>query len=264
MKRIRLFIFILFASTALFGQDVNESDFEKLNRLKEWHLEFKDNCTRNWKSKWFLDGLRAEVTNTKDGMVFSAGSVDGDDACHAVLWTKDSFKGDIKIEYQYTRTDTRTKRVNILYIQATGTGIGPYSKDISEWNNLRIIPYMKTYYQNMNALHISYAAYGNDGPGHIDYIRARKYPVVPGQKFSTTTEIPPASFDTGLFVPGVSYKITVIKTNKKLYFKVEGQGVSKLFSWDITNFPPVTGGRVGLRHMYTRSAMYKGFKVYTK
>ena len=123
---------------------------------------------------------------------------------------------------------------------------------------------MSLYIKTMNLLHISYAAYNFNDPEHIDYIRMRKYPVVQGQRFSKTTEIPPASFGTGLFVPGVTYKITAIKTHKKFYFNVEGLKDTILFSWDIVNYSPVTDGRIGLRHMFTISAMYKNFKVYTK
>lgn len=263
MFKNRLLILMMLCSTLLQGQDIHNNDFEILNQSTDWQLEFNDHCSGDWHSNWFLDGLRAEIENTKDGMVFSAGPVEGDHACHAVLWTKDSFEGDVKIEYNYTRTDTRTIWVNILYIQATG--VDPNPSDISEWNDLRIIPFMSTYFMNMKTLHISYAAFNRDNPdGKNDYIRARRYPLTPGENFGTTTEIPPSSFRTGLFIPGETYKITVIKTNDKLYFKVEGQNDSKLFSWDLKDSPPVTEGRIGLRHMFTRSARYKDFKIYTK
>ena len=159
MNKNRLLILMMFCSTLIHGQDIDKDDFEILNQSTDWQLEFYDHCSGDWQSQWFLDGLRAEIENTKDGMVFSAGPVEGDHACHAVLWTKDSFKGDVKIEYNYTRTDTRTIWVNILYIQATG--VDPYSSDISEWNDLRNIPYMSTYFMNMKTLHISYAAFKN-------------------------------------------------------------------------------------------------------
>ncbi len=244
------------------GQNIEDNDFEKVNQSSEWQLKFEDSCTENWQSKWFLDGLRATVNNTKRGMVFSAGLIK-EDACHSVLWTKESFKGDVKIEYEYTRTDNQIQAVNILYIQATGTGIEPYSKDIAEWNDLRIIPTMSKYFKNMNLLHISYAAYNFDDSG-IDYIRVRQYPVAPGQRFGKTTEILPASFDTGLFIAGVTYKITVVKTDGSLYFKVVGPDDSKLFLWDISNKQQIAEGRIGLRHMFTRSAMYSSFKIYTR
>jgi hypothetical protein len=262
MQITSFFIAMLFVSTTLTGQNVDTTEFENLRQSTSWNLDFEDNATDDWQSHWFLDGVRADITHSQEGMIFSAGPVAGDDACHAVLWTKDTFQGDIKIEYEYTRTDTQTKFVNILYIQASGKGMEPYAEDISAWNELRVIPSMRLYFEHMNALHISYAAFENDNESpDQDYIRVRRYPVV--SDFGST-EVPPESLETGLFVPGETYKITAIKTDQMLYFKVEGKDTSALFSWDISNVPILEEGRVGLRHMYTRSARYKNFRIYTR
>jgi len=258
-----LFGLLILLLPNLIGQNTNQQKFDALRHSSDWQEKFQDQCTEDWQSRWFLDGLRARVDNTKDGMVFSAGPVAGDHACHAVLWTKEIFRGDVKIEYQYTRTDTRTEWVNILYIQASG--LSPYANDIYTWKDQRKIPYMKAYFQNMEALHISYAAYKkNNTDIDKDYVRARKYPVEPGEKFSTTTEIAPSSFQTGLFQPGETYQITVIKTANQLHFEVTGKDTTKLFSWELSDTQTVDVGRIGLRHMYTRSALYKDFKVYVK
>jgi len=56
-----------------------------------------------------LDGLTARVANGADGMAFWAGPTEKDDASHAVLWTKASSRGDVKIEYEYTRLDEATR-----------------------------------------------------------------------------------------------------------------------------------------------------------
>lgn len=246
------------------AQNVNdEQGFIKANESPLWKLMFSDDGTKDWQKKWFVDGYRATICNSEDGMLFSAGSVDGDPACHSVLWTKKSFKGDIKITYDYTRTDARNKWVNIIYIQATGIDKGEYGKDIWKWRNLRTIPYMRTYFNNMKALHISYAAYGDKLDSGPDYIRLRKYPVQPGANFSESTEIPPSFFDTELFEPGKTYKITVIKRGDKLYFQVDGGGHNNLYKWNISNATDIKEGRIGLRHMFTRSALYKNFKVFT-
>ncbi|MEL0457430.1 DUF1961 family protein [Flavobacteriaceae bacterium SZ-1-7] len=252
-------ILILLCCINLFGQSTND-DFNTLKASKKWKLKFENSLTNNWKDHWFLDGKRAKVETNEKGMTFTAGSVERNDSCHAVLWTNKSFKGDIKIEYEYTRTDTKQKWVNILYIQATG--VKPYAKDIFKWKEARTVPAMKTYYNHMNALHISYAAFNNN-TGE-EYVRARKYPVKPGENFNTSTEIPPAFTDTGLFLPNQTYKITVIKTDETLYFNVEGKNESRLFSWDISEIGSVKNGRIGLRHMFTRSARYADFKVFIK
>ena len=38
------------------------------------------------------------------------------------MWTKESFAGDIRLDYEYTKTDDATEAVTILYLQATGSG----------------------------------------------------------------------------------------------------------------------------------------------
>lgn len=58
--------------------------------------------------------------------------------------------------------------------------------------------------------------------------------------------------------------VTVIKTDKRLYFQVTGKEESEVYSWDTSHLPPLKEGRVGLRHMYSRSAIYKNFKIFTK
>lgn len=60
------------------------------------------------------------------------------------------------------------------------------------------------------------------------------------------------------------YHITAIKSGEKLFFKMESKDGVEVFFWDISEIKPVNSGRVGLRHMYTRSAIYKNIKIYTK
>lgn len=72
---------------------------------------------------WTLDGEQATIRHSAAGMDFRAGPTWKDDACHAVLRTRESFAGDLKIEYEYTRTDDAQLAVTILYVQATGSGL---------------------------------------------------------------------------------------------------------------------------------------------
>ena len=126
-----------------------QNEFDRLNELLDWKPEFSDPCTNNWQANWFLDGEIAKVEHNQYGMDLIAGPVNREDAHHSVLWTKQSFKGDIKIEYDYTRTDSTVVNVNILFIQATGNGKGIFHKDISKWNDFRKVPTMSKYYNNM-------------------------------------------------------------------------------------------------------------------
>ena len=127
-----------------------------------WQLVFSDDGSSSWREKWFVEGDLATIENTGNGMVFTSGPNPLDQASHAVLWTNDSFAGDIKIEYDYTRLDDMTEAtsVNILYIQATGTGSEDHPSDISMSSHLRRTPWMKLYFMNMNLIHISYATTG--------------------------------------------------------------------------------------------------------
>ena len=166
---------------ALFGQCISAN----------WSEVFSDDGTSNWQEQWFLDGERGTVKNTPAGMVFSAGPIFGDNGSHSVLWTRRSFGGDLRIEFDYTRMDDIDRAVNILYIQATGTGIQPYAEDISAWSHLRVIPYMNRYFRFMTLLHVSYAAFSMEQGPRSDYVRARRYPVQPGMSFSRDTRIAP-------------------------------------------------------------------------
>jgi len=266
MKKYTRNLWVL-GSCLLFGAIIGcstkaQDEFDILNASRDWQLTLFDPCTEDWNTHWFLDGEIAVVENSEKGMNFSAGPENKNDAHHAVLWTKESFEGDIKLEYTYTRTDTQVINVNILYIQATGIETRDFDKDISTWNDYRKVPTMSKYWQNMNLIHISYAAFPtvNEDPDK-DYIRVRRYPATEKTAFKDT-EVPPSYERTGLFLPNVSYHMTWIKTQTELLLKVEGGGKEKKYTWDLTGFPPITEGRMGLRHMYTRSARYRDFRIY--
>lgn len=255
---IPIMLLVSFSLTAKTQQD----KFEQLNGLQNWQLKFSDLGAKSWRENWFLDGEKAQVVHNKHGLELIAGPINRDDAHHAVLWTKQSFQGDLKIQYHFTRTDSEIVNVNILFIQATGIGTKEFSKDLTQWNDYRKVPTMSKYWLNMNAIHISLAAFPmvNNNPKN-DYIRVRKYPAVNHNEFSKT-EVNPALYNTGLFKTGVTYKLTWIKANSQLFLRVEGDDIIKIYSWDLSSVEPTTEGRIGLRHMFTRSSAYKNFKVW--
>lgn len=223
-----------------------------------WVTVFHDACTDDWMEQWFLDGEVGTVTNGAEGMALVAGPEFGNDAHHMVLWTKAVFEGDLKIDYTYTRLDVETRGVTILYIQASGSGVDPYTVDISQWNDLRVIPAMRTYYDTMDTYHISIAAFPNDADT-TSYIRARRYrPHLNGLE---GTGLSPDYYPLGLFEKGVPHRITVIKRDRDLYLRIVNP--QQVFYGHMRNpdLPPVTSGRIGLRHMYTRSARYSDFTV---
>lgn len=263
LKFYTVFIFALGFSFFV-GKQKQPTEFEQLNSSSKWNLQLSDDCTKNWQENWFKDGLISTVEQNEKGMNLIAGTEHKNDAHHTVLWTKESFKGDIKIEYNYTRTDSQLINVNILYIQSQGIGTESFDVDISKWDKFREIPKMSIYYNYMNPLHISYAAFPmvNKDPEN-DYLRVRKYPISEEVTFDDM-EVEPTYFKTGLFLPNVTYKITVIKTASKLHFNVVGNDEEKFYSWDLKESQSPKEGRIGLRHMFTRSARYSDFKVWTK
>lgn len=229
-----------------------------------WQRVFFDDCTGDWTEKWFLDGEVAKVSTSGEGMHLEAGPTPLEHAHHAVLWTEQEFEGDLKIEYDYTRTDEAIRMVNILYIQASGIGEDPYSRDIKDWRELRRIPYMSSYYKYMNLFHLSYAAFDvdNEDPEY-QYIRGRRY--MPERvKMGEGNALQPDYYPKDLFETGVPHHITVIKRDGKLYFRVENGEQTVCGVLGNPDLPDLTEpGRIGLRHMATRSARYKNFTVYS-
>jgi hypothetical protein len=263
MKRIcglaALSLLVLIGAMAEDKEMESMEHFRSICESAQWTEVFSDSGTAGWQEKWFLDGDTAKVENTPEGMVLTAGPDLKDNGDSMVLWTKESFAGDILISYDYTRLDELTQNVCILYIQATGKEEGPYTKDILEWANLRNRALMSHYFRNMRALHVSYAVDRHDQPG--EYVRARQYPVPPGGNFNRDTEIKGTYFNTGLFKPGVTYRLTFAKQAGTMYFRVQGDGQDRLFQWDLAGFPPIVEGRVGLRQMPQRKSLYRNLRI---
>ena len=242
-----------------------EQDFLAL-RQAPWQVELTDSGTSDWQTNWFVDGSNATLINAPSGWEIRPSAKPGD-ASHVVVWTKKSFSGDLRLEYDYTRLDHETQRVNIVYLQASGLGKAPWVADIAQWRDLRNPPAMSCYFDLMNALHVSYAAFDNSNtdPG-ADYVRARRYiPRGPGQNSLKGTEIAPDDYGkSGLFLPGETYHFTFIKTGTRLFFHVKGKTTERLFVWKLDSVPPLPPGRIGIRHMYGRAARYANIVISTR
>ena len=233
-----------------------KSVFNHLNDC-DWNQAFYDKGDGKWQDQWFLDGEFATITNTPRGMVFSSGPERGNHAHHAVLWTKESFAGDVKIEFDFTLVDGKSS-LNLIYIQATGRG-GKFDKDISKWSDLRKTPFMRNYFNTMNLLHISFAGSRNGK----EYLRLRRYPKVDENANFAETVVPPTYWEIGLFKPGETCHLTFIKKGKHLFMHGKKENISRLFHWDISSVAPISEGRIGLRQMWTRSARYQNFTIQT-
>jgi hypothetical protein len=239
-----------------------ESQFKKMNNAA-WQQVLFDSGDKNWREHWVVDGLIGTIENTPEGMHVKAGPEANNHSHHLVVWTKKSFAGDIKVEYEYTRTDNQVRYVSILYLLATGEGTPTFDKDIMNWADYRREPYMRHYFDNMNTYHISYAAFGmTNNDAEKDYVRARRYMPL-ANKGLKGTDLKGDSFNTGFFKTGVPHRITVIKKGHQLWMKIANKDKTQFYQWDTTSHPAIYDGRIGLRHMFTRSAIYKNFTVLT-
>ena len=228
-----------------------------------WVIALEEHGESAWTAQWFLEGDKATVTGSDNGIIFSSGPDPLDQASHAVLWSKSSFDGDIRIEYDYTRLDSMMAEtsVNILYMQATGLGGTDNPADIRESSEQRRVPWMKSYFLDMNLVHVSYAA---TGPNRADYISARQYPAETVEVFDDATLIPPVYENVGLFAPGETYHITATKLATELEFVVQHNGKKQVFSWSIAELQSLHSGRIGFRHMWARSSKYENIRVFVK
>lgn len=264
MQSIKTYFTLTIFVISFFSYQAKNSSFKKVMK-KDKELVFADDCTKKWQENWMLDGTKGKVENTPNGMHFLAGPEFGNDTSHAVLWTKESFQNNLVIEYDYTRTDSTIRCVNILYFLATGKNVDGYNKDISTWNEKRTVPHMYTYFNNMNTYHISYAAFGvkNDNETE-DYIRMRRYMPLKNNGLKST-DIEGDHLNTGLFNTGETFRITVVKYDSTVWMNIQSKtnkAHKLLCEWDTSKYPDLTEGRIGLRHMYTRGAIYKDFKVW--
>lgn len=229
--------------------------------MKTWKRVFFDPCTDNWERNWFLDGSKGKVRNTPEGMILTSGPGVREDASHVVLWTRESFSGDIRVEYDFTRIDKMEDETSvcIFYLQATGTGAGPFEEDIFLWRKLREEPAMSLYFMNMNCYHVSYACTGG---ADRDYVRARRYPAKTQKDFQYGTRLDPSYENVDRFHPGDTYRFAFEKIGTNLTFTASRGGKTDTFDWNTSGFPPIISGRLGLRQMFARESRYARFEVF--
>ncbi len=130
-------LFLLFFLSAVTLANAQTTDERAQSKFKEllglnWEKLFFDSFSEPWQTNWFLDGEKATLKQSSEGLEFHAGPDAWDDSSHAVLWTRQNFSGDLKIEFDYVRLDSAVKFVNIIYIQATGSGLEGFDKDIED------------------------------------------------------------------------------------------------------------------------------------
>lgn len=232
-----------------------KDDFSSL-KAKDWQEVFSDKMTgTDWQEKWFLDGIHAKVSNSKEAMQIDTSKG------FAVLWTKKEFEGDLRIEYDFKcLDDDNRKGVNIIYIQARGDGQNGCVEDITQWSEKRELAAMKNYFLNMHTYHISYAT-SKRGDKNNDYVRARRYMPLENKGLSET-ELKGDYSKVDLFSDREWLRIAIIKKDKKIWMEVKHPKTTKIFKFENVDKPGIEAGRIGLRLMPERLSHFKNFRVY--
>lgn len=248
-----------------YTEPLSEEVTDRDSKQSESKVLFEDSMLDDWQEKWFLDGQKATLEHRSEGLYFSGGTItkskdpENYHAHHAVLWTKQVFEGDLLISYETTRIDTSDYGNTLLYIQAQGIGKQPYVKDIAEWNELRKIPAMSLYFENMDLISISFR----------NNLRCKRYPWKnsKGAWYPKRGLIEPMVDYIGM-IPGKIYNVQVEKKAASVTLRLYDGETKELltnFTWDTTLIPedlaPVQQGRIGLRHMSTKQFIYRNFKV---
>ncbi len=256
MNSVKILVMLWVFSLFTLADEKGSKDFESL-KSKSWTEVFNDPCNAKWQDKWFLDGDKAKVTNNNEHMAIDTAKG------YAVLWTKDSFEGDIRIEYDFLKADSNNKGVNIIYIQATGDGQKGHVEDITKWSARRKTAAMSDYFMNMHTYHVSYAAFGNKkNIEYKDYVRGRRY-LPEANKGMRNTVMKGEYKDTGLFVDKKWVHVTIIKKAKEFWMEFKHPDKTLLCHFVNVSNPPIEKGRIGLRLMPGRLSHFKNFKVMT-
>lgn len=239
-------IFLFLASTS--GDANDDATLFEAIRTQPGSVVFSDPCSGDWRDQWFLDGEKARVSNADDTMKID--TAEG----YAVLWTKESFEGDLRIEYDFKRADENPSGVNIIYIQATGDGQNGCSEDIAQWADRRTTAAMSDYFLNMHTYHISYAT------DKDDYLRGRRYLPLENRGLKGT-ELAGERTNAGLFHDKKWIHITIVKRAKELWVEFRHPDKTTLCHFENRDKPGIEKGRVGLRLMPGRMSLFKNFRI---
>jgi len=77
------------------------------------------------------------------------------------------------------------------------------------------------------------------------------------------SELKPDYFPENLFKPGVPHWITVVKRAREINIRVENPQQVCYRRMMNPDLPSIDEGRIGLKHVFTRSARYRNFRVFS-
>ena len=224
-----------------------------------WVLKFSDpgGTSGAAVTKYFKDGSTATVAYTANGLEINAPSG------HTVVWTKTSFTGDIRIEFDYKRLNVPRVGINegtLLVVNGWGLSrVCPVDQlthplDIRAW--ARPVATYDVYKFCMANQTVSF--------DNLDR----------GTDPRLTVRQNPGYHDMGTIIPpklqtGVLYHVTVTRTGNTLKTLVK-RGTTVVASLTATLNPSLPGsqvskfGYVGFRQMTGRRAAYRNIKIFTR
>ena len=134
-------------------------------------------------------------------------------------------------------------------------------EDISEWNQMREVPAMDKYFENMNLISLSFR----------ENLRCKRYPWKnqDGEWYPGKGLIDPM-VEYPVMTAGKSDLVEVEKKGALVHLElVDRESGATLVdhTWNTTGTSSaqhpeiITKGRIGLRHMSTRQMIYRDFKV---
>jgi hypothetical protein len=268
MKMSRLILLLGIAALTASGSSMQQvkTDAEEAPKVL-----FEDPMAENWEDNWFLDGKRATLEHRDGGLAFltDASNVDkrvdraAFDAQHAVLWTRQEFEGDIRINYTYTKLPGCGWQ-KLIYVQAQGIGEDDsFFKDIYTWRSLRDVARMDYYFNYMDLVALSLR----------DQIRCKRYPWgdITRTDIELQSEFKPRAEHRGLPI-GHELDVLVEKRKHSILLRITDAETGELavdHAWDLTDETVmknrgshfVEKGRIGIRLMGGHKILMRDFNV---
>jgi hypothetical protein len=226
-----------------------------------WVLKFNDPAGTPGATvgKYFKDGTSATISYTADGLDINAPVNNGT----TVVWTKTSFTGDIKVEFDYKRLDIPRVGVNeASLLVLNGWGLSTRCRvdrlihplDIRTWARP-----VATYDFYKYCMANQTVNFDNLDLGTAPRLTVRQNPGY----HDVGTVIPP------VLQTGTLYHVTVTRTGNTLRAVIK-QGATTIASPTATLNPSLAGsqvskfGYVGFRQMSGRHAAYRNIKISTR
>jgi len=229
---------------------------------------FEDSMTENWRDSWFLDGQNATLEHRDSGLAFltTASKIDkrvdraAFDAQHAVLWTRQSFEGDLRITYKFTKLPGCSWQ-KLIYVQARGIGEPPFVEDIEAWKDLRKVAVMSDYFNHMDLIALSLR----------DQIRCKRYPWHDREGKDLESEFKPRAENKGMEI-GHELAVLVEKRKAAIMLRITDTKTGEAVvdhTWDLADErilekrdPKfIREGRIGIRQMGGHKILLRDFRV---